>query len=152
MGNQSSLASSYGAAAAAAANRPAEPLDSFRRERARDEHLRNLGFKRSKSLRRSISKRLKRRKHKKEEDAVPPPTTTEKDDEDDKEDPNKIETKEEVERPGRRAASVERLDLSQFDPEVRKKAAKVLVGEPQPMPSHVQVKRDSGRWRYCSAR
>ena len=36
-----------------------EPLESFMKEKQRDEHLKNLGFKRSKSIRRSISKKLR---------------------------------------------------------------------------------------------
>lgn len=66
MGNQGSLPADV---RADTRKKNPEPLESYRKEKQRDEHLKNLGFKRSKSLRRSISKRLKR-KSKKE----PPPT------------------------------------------------------------------------------
>ena len=87
MGNQNSLAAnnlSYQIPAAAgssaqpipstgggsATSATGEPLESYIKEKQRDDHLKNLGFKRSKSLRKSISKRLKRKnKHKQQQQA-----------------------------------------------------------------------------------
>ena len=47
--------------AAAAAPAPLEPLECVIKEQKRDEHLKNLGMKRNKSIRRSIAKKLKRK-------------------------------------------------------------------------------------------
>lgn len=46
---------------------PHEPLECVVREVQRDEHLKNLGFKRNKSIRKSIAKKLKKRDKKKED-------------------------------------------------------------------------------------
>ena len=165
MGNQQAqLADNYrhsghlppGTAASAGPNH--EPLESYIKEKQRDEHLKNLGFKRSKSLRKSISKRLKRKKKGRDEadgsgggggsaadTDQPPPSSSE--------DPNSIETvtadpagggktdnssssvdnkKAERNKP---SSTVERLDVY---PEPQRRP-RPLVGEPQPLPSHVQV-------------
>ena len=112
-----------------------EPLESFMKEKQRDEHLKNLSFKRSKSLRKSISKRLKRKRAPEHDvpDANPPQ-------------PKPLESggdplpgtrtsgagakKEE------RTASVERLDRRDFASE-EKKRSRNLVGEVEPLPTHV---------------
>jgi len=64
MGNQQSGAP--GGAGGTSAT-PHEPLECVVREVQRDEHLKNLGFKRNKSIRRSIAKKLKKRDKKKDE-------------------------------------------------------------------------------------
>lgn len=62
MGNQQS-----GGAQGGGNNAPHEPLECVVKEVQRDEHLKNLGFKRNKSIRKSIAKKLKKRDKKKEE-------------------------------------------------------------------------------------
>lgn len=47
---------------------PMEPLESMVKEQKRDEHLKNLGMKRNKSIRRSIAKKLKRKEKRDEPD------------------------------------------------------------------------------------
>ena len=54
-----------------------ETLESMQKEKQRDDHLKNLEFKRSKSIRKSIAKRLKggkkrRDKHSKDQTDAPP--------------------------------------------------------------------------------
>ena len=109
-------------------------LDSFRKERQRDEHLKNLGFKRSKSLRKSISKKLKKHRAKKEVpkeevDSVPPlrpldsPVSVPKN-----VDPPPPPKKEEV--------VVEKRELP-INP-VKRKVPQ--IGEIQPLPTQVQVR------------
>ena len=51
---------------------PMEPLECVIKEQKRDEHLKNLGMKRNKSLRRSIAKKLKRKEKRDEPDAMVP--------------------------------------------------------------------------------
>lgn len=51
---------------------PDEPLEAYLREKQRNDHLKNLGLKRHTSLRKSISKKLKRHKPPK-----PPPSNNE---------------------------------------------------------------------------
>ena len=154
MGNQQAqLADNYRHNSHVPEHNKEEPLESYIKEKQRDEHLKNLGFKRSKSLRKSISKRLKRKKKGRDETDTasnaeqtqqqPPeagaaaPTK--------QEDPNSIETvktttevkedatkSKKTEKP---AAATERLDVY---PEPQRRP-RPLVGEPQPLPSHVQV-------------
>ena len=116
----------------------AEPLDSFMKEKQRDEHLKNLGFKRSKSLRRSISKKLRRNKRKRDGD-VPDGGGAggdgAKESQDDApKDAGSVpkETKE-------RVPSVEKLDRADV-PEAERRP-RPAVGDPQPLPSHVSVSR-----------
>ena len=113
MGNQASLAQQ----AAAANHIPGEPLESFSKEKQRDDHLKNLGFKRSKSIRKSIAKRLKRKKRNpSSEDIKDGVSKTSKTSE-----ASSLDTRiEVVERP------VDKPD-------------KPLVGIPEPLPAHVQV-------------
>ena len=146
MGNQASLAQSYqlntssAVPPSATANNP-EPLESYIKEKQRDEHLKNLGFKRSKSLRRSISKKLRKatRRNKKQGDHgkdVPDGDKPEGDASDAKTIPaTEIGASDPVPVP-----VVERLDRNEM-PEPRKRA-RPLVGEPQPLPTHVQVHSD----------
>ncbi len=143
MGNQASFVhhqqqqqQNAAAAGAVAAMRPlpvstagGEPLESYMREKQRDDHLKNLGFKRSRSIRRSISKRLKRKnKEKKADEADGKPTDATA------ADANKD-----------RVPSIERLDRNDV-PGVAAAAAsdksrqKPVVGEPQPMPSQMMVR------------
>ena len=198
MGNQNSLATnnlSYQIPSTGPTAQPissesavtsSEPLESYIKEKQRDDHLKNLGFKRSKSLRKSISKRLKRKnKHKQNaaaagapdaeaaEEAAPPRV----------EEPpqSAVDIIQSAPKPVAPAASaattataeslptkslkkvdnrnrnpggsVERIDRTQDvdpipEPVVKQKVPtaiakktkkRPLVGEPEPMPSHVQV-------------
>ena len=47
-----------------------ETLESMQKEKQRDEHLKNLEFKRSKSIRKSIAKRLKGGKKRKDQKSI----------------------------------------------------------------------------------
>ena len=111
----------------------AEPLESFMKEKQRDEHLKNLGFKRSKSLRRSISKKLRRNKRKRDGD-VPDGIGGDGAKDDAPKDVGSVpkETKE-------RVPSVEKLDRADV-PEAERRP-RPAVGDPQPLPSHVSVSR-----------
>lgn len=114
--------------AKAESGRTGEPLEAFRKEKERDDHLKNLGFKRSKSLRKSISKRLKR--HKKHEDVVDVgPNDANRSD---PEPSAAVELSSAASKP-KRSSSNERVE--RIDPPRRRP----LVGEPQPLPTHVQV-------------
>ena len=57
-----------------------ETLESMQKEKQRDEHLKNLEFKRSKSIRKSIAKRLKggkkRKDHKSNDQTDAPPSSS----------------------------------------------------------------------------
>ncbi len=117
MGNQASLAQQ----ASATNHVPGEPLESFSKEKLRDDHLKNLGFKRSKSIRKSIAKRLKRKK--------PNPSL-----EDIKDGVSKTSKTSEASSLDTRVEVVERPS---------DKSDKPLVGIPQPLPVHVQVYFDS---------
>ena len=110
MGNQGSLHQG----AAAGAQLPGEPLESFSKEKQRDEHLKNLGFKRSKSIRKSIAKRLKRKKKDPAEDTVDVGSKTSK--------------------PASEISLDTRVDVVERPP-----TDKPIVGLPQPLPAHVQV-------------
>ena len=108
---------------------PREPLESFSKEKQRDDHLKNLGFKRSKSIRKSIAKRLKRKKKQTSSEDLRDGagSTTRKASE------TSLETRVElVERP-----STTRVELVERPP--TDKPDKPIVGLPQPLPSHVQV-------------
>ena len=48
-----------------------ETLESMQKEKQRDDHLKNLDFKRTKSIRKSIAKRLKKRKKSKDKTDAP---------------------------------------------------------------------------------
>ena len=50
-----------------------ETLESMQKEKQRDEHLKNLEFKRSKSIRKSIAKRLKGGKKRKDQKTIDQP-------------------------------------------------------------------------------
>ena len=113
MGNQASLAQQ----AAAANHIPGEPLESFSKEKQRDDHLKNLGFKRSKSIRKSIAKRLKRKKR----------------------NPSSEDIKDGVSKTSKtsEASSLDtRIDVVERPVD---KPDKPLVGIPEPLPAHVQV-------------
>ena len=65
------------AAAPGAVQLPAEPLECVSREARRSEHLANLGMKRNKSFRKSITKKFKRKEKSPDlPDAPPPPVST----------------------------------------------------------------------------
>ena len=126
------------AAASSSSAAGAEPLESFMKEKQRDEHLKNLGFKRSKSLRRSISKKLKR-KRKRDGDAPdggggggggPPGDGAVTDADGPKAESQSGGSKE-------RVPSIERLDRADV-PEAERRP-KPAVGNPEPLPSHVSV-------------
>lgn len=135
MGNQSSLQLAAGQAANAAQNRNQEPLESYIREKQRDDHLKNLGFKRSRSLRKSISKRLRRRHDRQSNNTskVDEPDSNNKPESSKSEATKTTQNVDKVEK----STSVEKLDRNTY-PEVKKRA-RPLVGEPQPLPCHVQV-------------
>ena len=61
MGNQGSTGRTQGPEGGRSAV-PDEPLEAYLREKQRNDHLKNLGLKRHTSLRKSISKKLKRHK------------------------------------------------------------------------------------------
>ncbi len=136
MGNQSSMegapqppVSSSSTSAAATA----EPLESYMREQQRDEHLKNLGFKRNKSLRRSISKRLRRVRKKDGDDSVDHGDK----DRDKTMSPNAstCSAPPAATSTPTSAATVERLP----EPAQATKRKRPLVGDqPQPFPTHVQ--------------
>eukprot|EP00095_Tigriopus_kingsejongensis_P008971 maker-scaffold334_size202906-snap-gene-1.39 protein:Tk08971 transcript:maker-scaffold334_size202906-snap-gene-1.39-mRNA-1 annotation:"protein numb" len=151
MGNQSSqFGPSQVPTQAVERTRPpgggAEPLESFMKEKKRDEHLKNLGFKRSKSLRKSISKRLKRKSHRRgsEEPNLPAEPVDEPAFEVvdgagvDRRAPERATVKPSA--APERIPSVERLDRHDFpDPGRRPKP---IVGEVEPLPTHVQELED----------
>ena len=140
MGNQSTHLhhAAQQPAAASSAGAGAEPLESFMKEKQRDEHLKNLGFKRSKSLRRSISKKLRRNKRKRDGDVPDGGGDGAKESQTDApKDPGSVpkdskDTKE-------RVPSVEKLDRADV-PEAERRP-RPAVGDPQPLPSHVSVSR-----------
>ena len=116
MGNHPSHAPAAAAAAAANHQVPGEVLESFQKEKQRDDHLKNLGFKRSKSIRKSIAKRLKRKKR----------------------NPSSEDIKDGASKTSKTSeASLDtRIELVERPPD---KPDKPIVGLPQPMPAHVQV-------------
>ena len=75
MGNQGS---SRGGAGGPSGHGPPvdEPLEAYLREKQRNDHLKNLGLKRHTSLRKSISKKLKRHKKQPTANATNDQTTT----------------------------------------------------------------------------
>ena len=112
-----------------------EPLESFMKEKQRDEHLKNLSFKRSKSLRKSISKRLKRKRA--PEHDVPDANEPQPKPLDGGGDPLPgTRTSGAGAKKEERTASVERLDRRDFAAE-EKKRSRNLVGEVEPLPTHV---------------
>ena len=98
--------------APAAADANNEPLEAFMREKQRDDHLKNLGFKRSKSLRRSLAKRIRRARG----------------NHDTADGKNKHES-------GTESNNPDLVDRGKGVP----RQSRMLVGETQPMPTHVQV-------------
>ena len=128
MGNQASLHHHHHQQQQATVQVPREPLESFSKEKQRDDHLKNLGFKRSKSIRKSIAKRLKRKKKQASSEDLRDGagSTTRKASE------ASLETRVElVERPPPRVEVIERPATEKPD--------RPIVGLPQPLPSHVQV-------------
>lgn len=129
MGNQPShgqqgLAASSGAAGGTAtAAFTLEPLEAFSKEKQRDDHLKNLGFKRSKSIRKSIAKRLKRKKKPEKEKQGSTEDMRDGASKASKASETSLETRVDlVDRP---------VGLDKND--------RPLVGQPQPLPSSVQV-------------
>ena len=113
MGNQPSHAPQ-----ATAVNQvPGEVLESFQKEKQRDDHLKNLGFKRSKSIRKSIAKRLKRKKR----------------------NPSSEDIKDGASKTSKisEASLDARIEVAERPPP--DKPEKPIVGLPQPLPAHVQV-------------
>ena len=112
---------------------PMEPLECVIKEQKRDEHLKNLGMKRNKSLRRSIAKKLKRKEKRDEPDAV---VANERDKENQRNSstptqpaPVHVETRTSI------GASVDggrKVEVIQ----VEKKDG--LIGDTQPLPAHIQ--------------
>ena len=113
---------------------PMEPLECVIKEQKRDEHLKNLGMKRNKSLRRSIAKKLKRKEKRDEPDAVVP---NERDKENQRNSstptqpaPVHVETRTSI------GASVDggrKVEVIQVE---QKKDG--LIGDTQPLPAHIQ--------------
>lgn len=124
-----------------------EPLEAYMKEQQRDEHLKNLGFKRSKSLRKSISKRLKRKNKRRGSDepdtGAVPNTKADDGDADDTMEATTIggsakRTADVERKPSKdRIPSVERLDRADFPEPTRRQ--KPIVGNLEPLPTHVQV-------------
>ena len=112
---------------------PMEPLECVIKEQKRDEHLKNLGMKRNKSLRRSIAKKLKRKEKRDEPDVV---VANERDKENQRNSstptqpaPVHVETRTSI------GASVDggrKVEVIQ----VEKKDG--LIGDTQPLPAHIQ--------------
>ena len=113
---------------------PMEPLECVIKEQKRDEHLKNLGMKRNKSLRRSIAKKLKRKEKRDEPDAV---VANERDKENQRNSstptqqaPVHVETRTSI------GASVDggrKVEVIQVE---QKKDG--LIGDTQPLPAHIQ--------------
>ena len=113
---------------------PMEPLECVIKEQKRDEHLKNLGMKRNKSLRRSIAKKLKRKEKRDEPDAV---VANEREKENQRNSstptqpaPVHVETRTSI------GASVDggrKVEVIQVD---QKKDG--LIGDTQPLPAHIQ--------------
>ena len=113
---------------------PMEPLECVIKEQKRDEHLKNLGMKRNKSLRRSIAKKLKRKEKRDEPDVV---VANERDKENQRNSstptqpaPVHVETRTSI------GASVDggrKVEVIQVD---QKKDG--LIGDTQPLPAHIQ--------------
>lgn len=113
---------------------PMEPLECVIKEQKRDEHLKNLGMKRNKSLRRSIAKKLKRKEKRDEPDAA---VANERDKENQRNSstptqpaPVHVETRTSI------GASVDggrKVEVIQVD---QKKDG--LIGDTQPLPAHIQ--------------
>jgi len=116
---------------------PMEPLECVIKEQKRDEHLKNLGMKRNKSLRRSIAKKLKRKEKRDEPDAVIP---TERDKENQQSfgkkattalpPPVQVETRTSI------GASVDGGRKVEVIHQLEKKEG--LIGDTQPLPAHIQ--------------
>jgi len=113
---------------------PMEPLECVIKEQKRDEHLKNLGMKRNKSLRRSIAKKLKRKEKRDEPDTI---VANERDKENQRNSstptqpaPVHVETRTSI------GASVDggrKVEVIQVD---QKKDG--LIGDTQPLPAHIQ--------------
>ena len=113
---------------------PMEPLECVIKEQKRDEHLKNLGMKRNKSLRRSIAKKLKRKEKRDEPDAA---VANERDKENQRNSstptqpaPVHVETRTSI------GASVDggrKVEVIQVE---QKKDG--LIGDTQPLPAHIQ--------------
>ena len=113
---------------------PMEPLECVIKEQKRDEHLKNLGMKRNKSLRRSIAKKLKRKEKRDEPDAV---VANEREKENQRNSstptqpaPVHVETRTSI------GASVDggrKVEVIQVE---QKKDG--LIGDTQPLPAHIQ--------------
>ena len=113
---------------------PMEPLECVIKEQKRDEHLKNLGMKRNKSLRRSIAKKLKRKEKRDEPDVV---VANERDKENQRNSstptqpaPVHVETRTSI------GASVDggrKVEVIQVE---QKKDG--LIGDTQPLPAHIQ--------------
>jgi len=136
MGNHASGGLEGAPAPAASATSGAEPLEAYAREQQRDEHLKNLGFKRSRSLRKSISKRLRRKRRddggasatdevdaNRAQQATTAATTT----------ATTIEAERPAPAPTPSSASASAASIPRHQ--------RPLVGaKPEPLPTHVQVK------------
>ena len=113
---------------------PMEPLECVIKEQKRDEHLKNLGMKRNKSLRRSIAKKLKRKEKRDEPDAVVP-NERDKENQRNSSTPTQpasvhVETRTSI------GASVDggrKVEVIQVE---QKKDG--LIGDTQPLPAHIQ--------------
>jgi len=113
---------------------PMEPLECVIKEQKRDEHLKNLGMKRNKSLRRSIAKKLKRKEKRDEPDAVVA-NEREKENQRNSSTPTQpasvhVETRTSI------GASVDggrKVEVIQVE---QKKDG--LIGDTQPLPAHIQ--------------
>ena len=130
-----------------------EPLECVIKEHKRDEHLKNLGMKRNKSIRKSIAKKLRKRDKKDETDGENKENLEVKETKDVKEVKDSNDFVKEVKRERREFKSVPRpvqletrtsigsrveggtkVEIIQ----VEKKKEKDLVGETQPLPGYIE--------------
>jgi len=128
-----------------------EPLECLAKEAKRDEHLKNLGMKRNKSIRKSIAKKLKRREKKEDLDGTNSVTESIKDKENQKNVINRSKptqqmsgTSIQVETRTSIGAAIEggkKVEVITMDP---RKEPTNLVGETQPLPSHLQHESGKG--------
>ena len=145
MGNQQSLAAGeiaqQSSSSVSRVDSKAEPLESYLKEKQRDDHLKNLGFKRSKSLRRSISKRLSKRRRKREAAAAAASAADQADSGGAQTVPEPaVQSEKEiaVAKPSEDTKDQSQKVIKVEYPEPKKRQ-KPIVGNIEPLPSHVQV-------------
>ncbi len=114
-----------------------EPLECVIKEQIRDEHLKNLGMKRNKSIRKSIAKRLRKREKLKEED----------DDERERHDAMDSGGSSSDNKENRTAGSAGDVFADQIPPAaavVSKVRRRPMGGHPPPVAGHVETRTSIG--------